>query len=54
VVQGGESMSWRGILKRKGAHIHRRSMGLNQMGNTIGINQKVGFAKEPVKEDEEE
>jgi hypothetical protein len=29
-------------------------MGLNQMGNTIGINQKVGFAKEPVKEEEEE
>jgi len=41
-------MSWRDILKRKGAHINRRSMGLNQMGNTIGINQK------PVKEDEEE
>jgi len=44
-------MSWDDILKRKGAHINRRSMGMNQMGNTIGIGTKK--ESEPIHEDAE-
>lgn len=33
-------MSWKDIMKRKGAHINRRFLGTNQMGNRIGIDRK--------------
>ena len=33
-------MSWKDIMKRKGAHINRRFLGTNQMGNKIGIDGK--------------
>lgn len=41
-------MSWNEILKRKGAHINRRFLGTNQMGNKIGIDRKKESESEKV------